>query len=346
MKIFRWNFKARFTRKQIWFISLAFISLILAVVLEIISLNMKNSLESQQMADRWDDKGKSTQISCFISENVQVTPKQLTSLEHSVDAALQEISVTAESENQKLWTDAYSARGEITVESGKTSVTGKAIGVGNDFFLFHPLPLLSGSYFSDDDLMQDYIILDEDAAWQLFGSNDIAGMQVTIKGVPHIIKGVIKRDTGRMNEKAGNGQITFYLSYDSLTKYGTSKGINSYEIVMPNPISGFALKTIKEKSGIEESSIELVENTKRYSTFALSQILLDFGTRSMNQKAIIYPYWENVARGYEDVLALLLFWKMLLLLIPCVILVAFIRYKYKQRTWDLKLLLSRSRELF
>ena len=42
-------------------------------------------------------------------------------------------------------------------------------------------------------LMKDYCVIDEDAAWQLFGSNDVAGMTVYIGGVPHIVTGVIRR---------------------------------------------------------------------------------------------------------------------------------------------------------
>lgn len=340
MRKFMKDFTNRFTKKQLWLSTIMFVSLLLFIVLQIISVCMINSLKTQQMASRWDNQGHSTQVTCFISENTQVTPKQLVNLEHFVDAALKDISITAENENARLWSDAYSARGEITVESSKTSVTGKAIGVGGDFFLFHPLDLQNGSYFSDNDLMQDYIILDEDAAWQLFGSNDIEGMQVMIKGVPHIVKGVIKRDSGRMNEKAGNGKITFYLSYESLMKYGTSKGINAYEIVMPNPISGFALKTIKEKIGIEEGNIELVENTKRYSLPALLKVISDFGIRPMNEKAIVYPYWENVARGYEDILAMILFWKAIFLFIPFCITSAYMGYRFKHRTWNARTIMD------
>lgn len=335
------KFIKNFTRRQLKLSIIVGVSLFILLILSIVSTHIKNTLETQQMATRWDEKGQSTQVSCFISENTEVTPKQLVNLEHFIDTALKEISITPENENDRLWVDAYSARGEITVTSSKTSITGKAIGVGGDFFLFHPFDLQSGSYFGADDLMQDYVVLDEDAAWQLFGSNDIVGMQVTIKGVPHTVKGVIKRDTGRMNDKAGNDKITFYLSYDSLMKYGTSKGINTYEIVMPNPISGFALKTIKEKIGIEESNMQLVENTKRYSYVSLIKVIGDFGIRSMNQKAIVYPYWENVARGYEDILAMILFFEGIFLIIPVGIISAYVGYRFKHRTWNTKIIVEK-----
>lgn len=340
MKKFMKGFTERMTKRQIRLTVVAVVSLLICLILQILSMHLTNTLLTQQMADRWDSTGKSAQISCFISENEQVTTGQLTNLEHAVDAALTDVSITADSENARLWADAYSARGELIVESSKTSITSTAIGVGGDFFLFHPLKLLSGSYFSDEDLMKDYIILDEDAAWQLFGSNDVEGMQVMIKGIPHIVRGVVERGSGRMNDKAGNDKVTFYVSYDSLSKYGTSKGINTYEIVMPNPISNFALNTIKEKIGIDETNIQLVENSKRYSLVSLITVLSEFGIRSMNQKAIVYPYWENVARGYEDILAFILLWKFIFLLIPTILLVIYLIYRYRHRTWNMKTILN------
>ena len=44
----------------------------------------------------------------------------------------------------------------MTLSNGKTNLTADAIGIGGDFFLFHPLTLLNGSYFSGNDLMKDY----------------------------------------------------------------------------------------------------------------------------------------------------------------------------------------------
>lgn len=88
---------------------------------------------------------------------------------------LQEASITETSENPsaRLWVDAYSADGKITLVNGKNTLDANAIGIGGDFFMFHPLKPITGSYFSGNDLMQDYCIIDQDAAWQLFGSNDV-----------------------------------------------------------------------------------------------------------------------------------------------------------------------------
>ena len=184
--------------------------------------------------------------------------------------------------------------------------------------------------------MQDYCIIDQDAAWQLFGSNDVVGMTVYIGNVPHIVTGVVRRPDSRMDKAAGLDSTVVYVSYETLAAYGTDNGINHYEIVMPNPVSGFAYDKVKEGIGVDEKNLEIVENTSRYSLVNRFQTILKFGTRSMNGKAIIYPYWENLARGYEDIIALLTVFMLLLLLYPIVtVLWTFIHW-WRHKGWTLK----------
>ena len=153
------------------------LSFLVFLVLLIVSNSLGSSQLSQTAAERWSDDGKASQISCFFSVGSGITEDGLLEFEHTVDGALVDASVVQESVNPgaRLWADAYSADGQVTLSNDKTSLTADAIGIGGDFFLFHPLTLLSGSYFSGNDLMQDYCVIDEDAAWQLFGSNDVAG---------------------------------------------------------------------------------------------------------------------------------------------------------------------------
>jgi hypothetical protein len=73
---------------------------------------------------------------------------------------------------------------------------------------------------------------------------------------------------------------------------------------MPNPIQDYAKSTVENLFGLEDSQVEIVDNTGRFRMANRWKLLLQFGTRSMNTKSILYPYWENTARGTEDVLLL------------------------------------------
>lgn len=324
----------------------AAVSFIIFLILLFVSNHMADSLLSQNMSERWSSDGGVAQISCFFSVNSNITKDSIEEFEHSVDDILKEESITLDTsgeddgqqrnESARLWADAYSADGKINIASDRASISASAIGVGGDFFLFHPLQLLSGAYFSGNDVMQDYCVLDEDAAWQLFGSNDIAGQMVTIGGAPHIVTGVIKRPDGRINEAAGLSETVVYVSYNTLEQYGSNNGINHYEIVMPDPVSGFALGKVKEQLGSDEKNVEILENDSRFSLLSRIQTVLEFGTRSMNGKAIIYPYWENEARGYEDIIALITVFMFIFLLYPVIfLLVKFIKW-WKNKKWTFK----------
>ena len=336
------EFWKNLTGKQIVLAVTAAVSLVIFGILTGISGYIAGKQPAQNMAQRWAKEGGSAQISCFFSQTSQVDENTIQAFEHALDSALQEASITVDSPNAsaRLWADAYSTGGKMTIEGKTGKVDTNVLGVGGDFFLFHPLKLLSGSFFSGSDLMQDHIVIDEDLAWQLFGSNDVVGQQVTINGIPHLISGVIKRDTGRFNDKAGNGKPLAYVSFDTLASgleaVGQTARINQYEIVLPNPVNEFAYGMVKDHIGVEETDCEIVENSNRYGFVRLLKLLGNFGVRSMNEKAIIYPYWENLARGYEDVLVLILVFRILFVVYPAVLFIILVVYQWKHRKWHFK----------
>ena len=327
-----------FSVRQIVLAIACVVSLLIFGVLLLISNLLINRLETQQAAMRWSEQKDAAQISCFFSVNAHVTKDTLEEFSHGVDSALEEASIVSTSENEgaRLWTDAYSANGKITIKSNISSVTVDAVGIGGDFFLFHPVQLLSGSYFSGNDVMQDYCVLDELTAWKLFGSNDIAGQVVEINGVSHVVTGVVGHEEGKLHEAAGLDEALVYVSYDTLSKYGSNNGINHYEIVMPNPVSGYALNYVTEHIGISENDVDIVENSNRYSLLGRIKQIGEFSTRSMNGKAIIYPYWENVARAYEDILAILMLFMLLTVGFPVIIIVVTIILLWKRKRWTVK----------
>lgn len=325
----------RFGVKQLILLCTGVLSCILGLTINGIGGRMVGKLEAQNMALRWSEDGDVSQISCFFSREAGITENNIINFEHALDTALEEASIVSDSENPgaRLWADAYSASGRVTISSRRASVDVSAVGVGGDFFLFHPLKLLEGAYFSGSDLMQDHIVIDEDVAWQLFGSNDVDGQMVTIGGIPHMIAGVIRREDGRMADAAGLSSSVAYVSYSTLEQYGISYGLNTYEIVMPNPVTGYAKSYVSEHIGPTENEVEIVENTTRYELLSRFKLLAQFPTRSMSSKAIIYPYWENIARGYEDILTLLLVFTLLFLLYPTVLLIIYIIRAWKHKTW-------------
>lgn len=294
---------------------------------------LTNQLSTQRLAERWEQEEEFAQLSCYFRSGEGMTEDQIVPLRQSIKTALEEASINESDAQGRTWVDAYSTEGELTVSSDRSSATVRAFGVGGDFFLFHPLLLLSGTYFGTDDLNEDGVILDENVAWQLFGSYDVAGMTVEIDETTYPIRGVVRSDSGFFSEAAAEEKSTIYVSFSILEKqlHDESLTMDSYELLIANPVKEFGLSTLKKALTVDESSYEIVENSARFDLMHRLLLLKNFGVRSMNAKGIIYPYWENRARAYEDVSALLFVIELILLCYPVIYLIQKLHWLWKQK---------------
>ena len=179
--------------------------------------------------------------------------------------------------------------------------------------------------------MADRVVLDAQTAFNLFGSSDVAGMEVTINGRNFPIAGVVQSeadfatnaalaagnessgDTGGTSTSTNTAMI--YMSYSALNAMAELP-IDCYEIVLPDPVSGFAKKLMTEKFPIGGGAI--VQNTGRFSVSRLISVMGAFGKRAMTTNGVIYPYWENAARMAESYAALYLLLGTLLAIMPAV----------------------------
>ena len=304
----------------------------LSIVCFVLLGHVRGMLVTQSAADVWrgDSEDRFAQISAFLPTTETKTLDDIRSFRATLENEFVQNSMEAP-EGGSLYTDAYSGRTSLSV-SGKSpgSVTVTAIGVGGDYFLFHPLQLLSGGYVSDEDYMADRVVLDAQTAFNLFGSSDVAGMEVTINGKTFPIAGVVKSeddfataaalDAGAEASSDPTGvqsasKAMIYMSYAALNAMAELP-IDCYEIVLPDPVSGFAKKLMTEKFPVGEGVI--VQNTGRFSLSGLISVIGKFGKRVMTTNGVIYPYWENAARMAESYAALLLILGTLFGLMPAV----------------------------
>lgn len=276
------------------------VAVILLIIPVLIINYQRNNDVSHNAALRWDSSGKSAHISVFMSEDAKFTLNNVMEFEENMKNTLTESNALTNKSGNNTWIDSYSAKGHLTISRDGVNVEVSAIGVGGDFFFFHPLELVNGSYFTPDNLMDDLIVLDEDTAWRLFGSTDIQGMTVEINGKEYIISGVIKRDEGRLNKEAGNNKPTVYVSYNLLNKGEEETYITDYEVILPDLTKNYAYKIVKKGINLSADNRDIVKTDDRYSVTSLVKLLKNYGKRSMKTNGVIYPYWENVARGRED----------------------------------------------
>ena len=254
---------------------------------------MRSTPSTLSAARRFQGDGETrfAQLAVFMPEGKGKSEEDIQRFRQSLDATLVEQSLEAP-ENGSLTIDAYCGFASVTVSSENTTGSSvKAAGVGGDFFYFHPLTLLGGSYIRSDDLMDDLVVLDEETAWRLFGGTDLAGMTMTINGEPFVVSGVIARETDFATNKAYTGDGGVFMSFSALNRLVETASITCYEIVMPNPIRNFAKGILED---FPADGGDLVEN------------------------GVIYPYWENAVRLTEDYAALLAVLSMVFAVCPAV----------------------------
>ncbi|SFU37225.1 ABC transporter permease [Butyrivibrio sp. M55] len=330
------------------------ILLLIDLILGIITRFVVGSMPDQNVIGRLSVDDKWAQVSVFYAQNQCIDENAIKKLEYDFKNKM--VDEGGINEKKLNFSSCYSAQGSVAIsyDKDKEPYKARAIGVGGEFFLFHPLNFVTGNAFKDDPTMPNYIVLDKQIAWDMFGSSDICGEVVYINNAPHYIAGVIDREKGRFNDAAGLKEPVIYMSYESLSRFGdiysgrtvekeiseTGQkakfgGINCYEIACPNPVEGIVCKYITESCGLDGGSVHICENSERFKPMSLLEVAASFGTRSMWQKAIYYPYWENIARGYEDVLSVLFIIGLFLKVSAVVTVILFVKNCYTHRETDL-----------
>lgn len=287
------------------------------ILLACMERGITGTLSTQELASRWSKEETFAQLACYFTEEAYFSEDQIISVERSMVTAMEEAAITSTNENGgRNWIDAYSTQGQLTIASSRASLSVRAFGVGGDFFQFHPLTLLDGNYFDGTDANEDGVVIDELVAWQLFGSNNVAGMEVEINGVVYPVRGVVRSDKGIFSEAVKEEEATIYVSYGILEGEDGSLPVDSYEVLLVNPVDGFGKETVINALGLSEDNYEIIECSARFDLAHRIEVLKNFGIRSMTTKNIVFPYWENWARGYEDISALLLVLEIICMIYP------------------------------
>ncbi|MBQ9982044.1 MAG: ABC transporter permease [Oscillospiraceae bacterium] len=326
-------------------------------VLTAFSSSLKSSLDSQNMAKRWSADGSEfAQISVFYPDSAtySYSEREAESLHDSIEQKMEEESYKSKNEESHIFNDAYSSViSNMNVNTkegvGHTSSEIGIVGIGGDFFEFHPLELLSGNYIYSEELANNRVVLDEDAAWKLFASTDIIGMKIYINDAELEVAGVVRHEKGKAVENSYPEKSLIYAHYSLLETAGCSTALSSYEAVLPNPVDNYAKNIFLNHYGVDtttavegeddpEKSLPfvIVDNTKRYSVSNLWKSLLSFGKGSAVTRPIAFPYWENAARIVNAWLTLLFLFTVLVVAYIIITVIVFVAKLYLNRKWHLK----------
>jgi hypothetical protein len=295
--------------------------LVLAAACLIARPALAGTQQSQREAERFAGESgqRFMQFTCFFTRDNLKNLEGIYELRQKYLEAFASADLETP-EGGSLFNDAWSTTGSLKVYSEHGNATTSVVAVGGNFFDFHPLPLRSGSYLRQEDLNKDRVVLDEILAWMLFGSPDVAGMEVSINERPYVIAGVVVREDDKASQKFAADGPMLYIPFESWLSMHANAGVDCYEVVLAEPVNGFTQTVLEQNFPVGNGVLQ--QNTERYTLGASVQMMKAFGTRGARESAAILPYWENAARYVEDWCTLLAFLAFLLLIFPAVCAIA------------------------
>lgn len=321
------DFRTLLRKKWFWFTSVSVLSLLLGLCFLSAFHHAGNTLRGQHLAEEFQGDGELefAQVSVFLPEGNTVDDETIWKFRTLIDVNTRDL---VPEEVQNLYLDAWSTKGNVSLKAEHGSAEATAVAVGGDFFRLHPQNLLSGGYISGDDLMHDRVILDEELAWKLFGGYDLTGMPVELNGSTFYVAGVIAREDDWATKKAYTDGAGLYMSYEAYKAMNESAYLSTYEVIMPEPVSGFAREQVKDNFAPDDAVI--VENSGRYSFGNVFTLLRNFSQRTMRTDTVYYPYWENAARLVENRCMILLVIVLLCWVCPVIFAVTVIIKAYRR----------------
>ena len=266
--------------------------LLIAVLTFILLQSFSSKLVSQMAAERWRGTSNQpfSQTSCFFPVGTGPTEEDILNFREDAVSDLKENGL----DGDYLIRDSWCSSGTLSVGGTRGEWETDVIAIGGNYFDFHPLTLINGTYISEDDLMGDRVLLDENLAWRLFGGTELSGKAITVNKVPLVIAGVVAREDDFVSEKANTSETLLFMSLEMFSKFKECQ-INVYEIVMPEIVRGYSNSLLNSHF----SDAVLQTNTRRFSISNLLKIIHHFDRLPMQADPVVLPYWENAARCME-----------------------------------------------
>ena len=169
--------------------------------------------------------------------------------------------------------------------------------VSEDFFRLHPYEMIRGGVGAFD--MEQTAVLNEEAAWQLFGSVNGCGELVRVDGRGYRVVAVLREPSGTANAAAyGNTPRIFLPSEET-------DPVAFFEAVLPEYYDGCAARMLSDLTGMPVTT-----NTGRFrlsALYARAKAFFSTPPQALPQ----FPPWEQAAILTERRLCLL--WLLLLL---------------------------------
>lgn len=228
---------------------------------------------------------------------------------------------------QSNWTDCYSTFFDASCAyefdqtiNGETSTksvpfNANIVAVGGNYKAFHPFEFLSGGFLPADEFDLNICVINDNLAWTLFRSYDIAGRKINILGDEYQIIGVVAENSTSIDKLTGaqaNRIYCYYSKMEALNQKGYFNmgsfeegqlidplAILCYEAMLPEIVSGVAKSDVLSSLPTYNASnpqFVVVSNTGRFNPINVYKENMPIGSSEQKYGSFMFPYWEKAAR--------------------------------------------------
>lgn len=238
------------------------------------------------------------QFAAYLTEADYLTPDGMMGLKNELEAALTAAAIDpngsyrlagSAEQNVVLTRDALTAEAVATVYFG-------------DYFGLHPQVPLYGGFLRESADTTDFCVIDDLAAWRIFGATDVCGMDLYINGKIYTVSAVLAADRGKYAAFYGE-KPRVYILYSSAAMRDTRVTFTALEAVLPDPYTD-AAKTMFTDAVLSYTE-EICPVTDRFTLPSLYENIKGL-THLGVMEGKNYPYYENAARVMETKCAILL----------------------------------------
>lgn len=311
--------------KSDWIIKkIIYIVLLSAFLISFGFTNQWNKKYGESFEKYFNDKVVSFErVSVFVSREKGFDKEKISHIRNNIYEKLKK-SPALERDSDKVFLDAYSAADWIQISNENNYIDCHAIFIGGNYFDFHNTAFLSGSKFSADDLMQDKAVISETLAFQLFGSNDCIGKILWMNDNAFVVNGVVADGDSFIKRQVGEAKEKIYLSYEMMSQAGCDKSVISYEIILPEPIHGFAQKTVEEalqidfynrKADLLKNEMQIRSESNRFQIGSLIKAAFKLNDRAVRTIPLQFPDWENERIIVENYIILIFIFRVIIILL-------------------------------
>lgn len=239
-----------------------------------------------------------TQFAVYLGEDAFLTPDSIMGVKNELENAM----IKASFEPQDKYLLCGSGEKDVILDREGIYLDAVATVYFGDYFGLHPQIPLTGGYVDESAASTDFCVIDDIAAWRLFGSVDVCGMELNVNEKSYVINAVLRAERGEYAEFYGD-KPRVYIMYSSAAVRDEQVMLTSLEAVLPNPHDGFAKNMFTETVIGYSDDVQVV--TQRFSLLRLLNNLKEI-TKLGVKNGEKYPYYENISRVMETKCALLL----------------------------------------